>query len=360
MKTPLLLITVFLSLGTIFTATNLAFSQEMQPGQENIQFIPVVPTEKSSVTALIQVFSLDIYCTNYTIDHVLSSHVLVMNVKTKTIPGGKCPMPAESYVSLRQGIGQLGFGTYDVKLFINGTQKAATKLYVSQGQIEITATGKYTDKQGDAHIIGDIKNTASYPVRLVQIDVSFVNGDEVIEDEKLYTTMAVLMPQTSSGFDLLVDSKNLANMKYFVRAGSFLKDTSKIQQGLKLSTESSWQSSSGIGMVSGIVLNTANINASQVKVVCVLYDQTGTGVLDSIFEYTNPSSIASGQSSDFVLSSHYPITSQFTPNCNAESPQLAILSTETVPEFAMPVIVFVASLTFMILFKKSLQIVNNP
>src|SRR5438093_10959540 len=158
MKTLQLSITVFLSLGTIFAATNLAFSQEMQPGQENIQFIPVVPTEKSSVTALIHVFSLDIYCTNYTIDHVLSGHDLVMNVKTKTIQGGKCPMPAESYVSRRQGIGQMGFGTYDVKIFIDRIQEAVTKLYVMQGQIKITATGKDTDKQGDGHIAREVRN----------------------------------------------------------------------------------------------------------------------------------------------------------------------------------------------------------
>src|SRR5438445_9854174 len=124
-------------------------------------------------------------------------------------------MPAELDSFLRRSIGQLGFCTYDVKLLINGTQKATTKLYVSQGEIEIISTGKYTDKQGDVHIVGDVKNTASYPVRLVQLDVTFVNGDEIIADKKLYTTLAVLMPQTSSGFDLLVDSKNLEHVKYF-------------------------------------------------------------------------------------------------------------------------------------------------
>jgi len=353
MKTLHLSFTIMLSLGAIFPGTNVAFSQELQSTQEYIQLIPLVPTENSNVTAIIRVFSLDIYCVNYTIDHVLSGHDLVLNIRTKANPEEKCPMPAESDIFLRQSIGQLGFGNYDVKLLINGTQKATTKLYVSQGEIEIISTGKYTDEQGDVHIVGDVKNTALYPVKLVQLDITFVNGDEIIADKKLYTTMAVLMPKTSSGFDLLVDSKNLEDMKYFVRATSFLKDTSEIQQGLKLSAiESSWQSFSGIGTVSGTIWNTANIDASQVKVVCVLYDKSGIRVLDSIFDYTNPPTIQSGQNGDFALSSHYPITSEFTAHCNAESPQLAISLTETVPEFAMPVLVYVAGLTVIIILFK--------
>ena len=356
MKTLHLSLTIMLSLGAIFPGTNVAFSQEMQSTQEYIQFIPLVPTENSNVTAIIRVFSLDIYCANYTIDHLLSGHDLVLNIRTKANPAEKCPMPAESDIFLRQSIGQLGFGTYDVKSLINGTQKATTKLYVSQGEIEITSTGKYTDSQGDVHIVGDVKNTASYPVKLVQLDVTFVNGNKIMADNKLYSTMAVLMPKTSSGFDLLVDSKNLEDMNYFVRASSFLKDTSKIQQGLKLSAvESSWQPSSGIGTVSGTVWNTANIDASQVKVVCALYDDNGIRVLDSIFDYTNPSIIQSGQSGDFTLSSHYSIISQFTPHCNAESSQLAISSTETVPEFAMPVLVYVAGLTVIIILFKTIS-----
>jgi len=353
MKTLHLSCTIMLSLGAIFPGTNVALSQEMQPTQGYIQFIPLVPTENSNVTAIIRVFSLDIYCANYTIDHLLSGHDLVLNVRTRANPAERCPMPAESDIFLKQSIGKLGFGTYDVKLLINGTQKETTKLYVSQGEIEITSTGKYTDTQGDVHIVGDVKNTASYPVKLVQLDVTFVNGDEIMADKKLYTTMAVLMPQTSSGFDLLVDSKNLEDMSYFVRASSSLKYTGEIQQGLKLSTvESSWQSSSGIGTVSGTIWNTANIDASQVKVVCVLYDKSGIRVLDSIFDYTNPQIIQSGQNGDFTLSSHYPITSEFTANCNAESPQLAISLSETVPEFGMPAFVYVASLAVIIILFK--------
>jgi len=349
-----------LLLGALLSGINVAFSQETQPTQEYIQFIPAVPTEKSNVTAIIRVFSLDIYCANYTIDHVLSGHDLVFDIKTRANPAANCPMPEESYIFLQKNIGQLGFGAYNIKLLINGTQKATTKLYVSQDDVEITATGKYTDQQGDVHIVGDVKNTASYPIKLVQLDVSFVNGDQVMADKKLYTTMSVLMPQTSSGFDLLIDKKNLEDVKYFVRVSSSVKDAIEIKQGLKLILDSTTQSPSESGMINGTVLNSANIDANQVKVVCVLYDQTGTRVLDSIFDYTNPSSILSGQSGDFSLSSHYPIPLQFKAHCNAESNQLEILSTGTVPEFAIPVVVFVTGLTVMILFKKSLRILNNP
>lgn len=354
------MVIVFFSVGTIFSGTKAAFSQEIQPTQEDVQFIPMVPTEKSNVTASIRVFSLDVYCKYYTIDKTIYGHDIVINIKTRVNPAVRCQMPMESDIFLRQGIGQLGFGVYDAKLLINGTQKASTKLYVSQGDVEITATGKYTDQQGDLHIVGDVKNTALYPVKLVQLDVSFVNGDQVIADKKLYTTMEVLLPQTSSGFDLLIDSKNREDVNYFVRTGSFLKDTGQIHQGLKITAMSFWQSSSGVGTVGGSILNMASVNASQVKVVCVLYDYTGTNVLDSIFDYTSPSSIISGQTGRFVLSSHYPITSQFTPHCNAESAEVAILTPETIPEFSMPVLVFVTTFTVLIVFNKFISITNNP
>src|SRR2546427_103637 len=140
MKTLHISCTIMLSLGAIFPGTNVALSQEMQSTQGYIQFIPLVPTENSNVTAIIRVFSLDIYCANYTIDHLLSGHDLVLNIRTRANPAERCPMPSESDIFLKQSIGKLGFGTFDVKLLINGTQKATTKLYISQRGIEIISS----------------------------------------------------------------------------------------------------------------------------------------------------------------------------------------------------------------------------
>src|SRR5437867_3525818 len=118
-----------LLLGAILSGINVAFSQETQPTQEYIQFIPTIPTEKNNITTIIKIFSLNIYYTNYTINHVLSDHDLIFDIKTKTNPTTNYPIPKKSYIFLQKNINQLKFNTYNIKLLINRTQKATTKLY---------------------------------------------------------------------------------------------------------------------------------------------------------------------------------------------------------------------------------------
>jgi hypothetical protein len=339
-------------LVTIMISNNLAFGQDMKPGQESISFVPVVPTENSNIETSIRVSSLDLYCLNYALEYSISNHQLIFNIKTKSNPEEKCPPPTESDIFLSENIGQLDFGAYDVKLLLNGTQKVGTKLYVSQSDIEITATGSYMDQDENFHIVGEAKNTGNFPLKLIQLDVSFVDGEQVLADNKIYTTMAILLPGKSSGFDLLVQREDLVNKQYFVRVSSYLKDTLPIPQGLKLVGDSSWQSSSGTGIVSGSVFNYAQSDATQVKVVCVLYDKTKTSVLDSLFDYTNPTTIRAGQSGSFTLVSHYQIPSGFIQDCNVESPDVTMVLDQSIPEFPQSIPILLIGITSIIAFYK--------
>jgi hypothetical protein len=357
MKTFRLLIIIILTVLAFFTFP--ALGQNMEPHQENVQFIPMVPTEKSNVIAYIMIDSTDIYCKNYVIDHDLAGQELIFNIKTKSIPGGKCPGPIETTILLKQGIGQLSAGAYDVKLLVNGTDKASTKLYVTSGDIEVTATGRYADDQGYTHIVGDVRNTANYPIKLIFLDIGFIKNGQVVSHDQVYTTMSALMPQTSSGFDLLVNENTLKDAQYFASVKSYQNQTSSIKKGLQLIIQSTSIQSSGIGVVSGRVFNYAGTLADQVKVVCALYDESGTRTIDSIFDYTVPSSIKQEQSADFTIYSHHPITSQFTTSCNAESVQVAILSTQVVPEFPIVTLIFMASIVTLLIFKKSISFLNN-
>jgi len=353
-----------LQLSIILVLTVLAFhslpalGQVMESHQDNVQFIPMVPTEKSNVIVYIMIDSGDLYCKNYAIEHDLSGQELILNIKTRSIPGGKCPVEVIGTVSLKQGIGQLSAGAYDVKLVVNGTDKSSTKLYVTSGDIEVTATGRYADDQGYTHIVGDVRNTANYPIKLILLDIGFIKNDQVVSHDQVYTTMSALMPQTSSGFDLLVNDNDLKDAQYFASVKSYQNETSLIKKGLQLVIQSTSQQPSGIGVVSGRVFNYADTLANQVKVVCALYDESGTRVIDSIFDYTVPSSIKQDQSADFTMYSHHPITSQFATSCNAESVQVALLSTQVVPEFNTK-LVFVASIVTLLIFKKSISFLNK-
>jgi len=345
---------------TVFSfSTFLVSGQNIELHKENIQFIPIVPTEKSNIVAYLTIDSSDIYCKNYIIDHTLVGQELIFNIKTKSIPGGKCPGSIGAEISLKQDIGHLFAGAYDVKLLVNGTDKASTKLYVVPGDIEITATGRYSDDQGYTHIVGDVRNTANYPIKLVLLDIGFIKDGELVSHDQTYTTMSALMPQSSSGFDLLVNDNTLKDAQYFASVRSYQNETSSTKKGLQLIIESTSQQSSGIGVVSGRVFNYANTFANQVKIVCALYDESGTRTIDSIFDYTTPSSIKQDQSADFTIYSHHPITSHFTTSCNAESVGVAILSTQVVPEFPALTLVFVASIVTLLIFKKSISFLNK-
>jgi hypothetical protein len=356
MKTLLFIIIIL----TVFAfSTFPALGQNMETHQENVQFIPMIPTEKSNVAAYITIDSSDIYCKNYVIDHDLAGQELIFNIETKFIQGGKCPGPLDAEISFKQDIGHLSAGAFDVKLLVNGTDKASTKLYVTSGDIEVTATGRYTDDQGYTHIVGEVRNTASYPIKLVRLDIGFIKDGQVVSHDQIYTTMSALMPQTSSGFDLLVTDSNLKDAQYFASIKSYQNETSSIKKGLQLVILSTSLQSSGIGVVSGRVFNYADTFANQVKVVCALYDESGTRTIDSVFDYATPSSIKQDQSADFTIYSHHPITSQFTTSCNVESVEVAILSTQVVPEFHALTLVFVASIITLLIFKKPISFLNN-
>ena len=252
-----------------------------------------------------------------------------------------------------QNIGQLEPGVYDVKVFVNDSEKMSRKLYVSSGEIEILDEGKYIDSQGDVHIIGDVRNITNFPVGLVELQVSFIKENQVVKQYHVFTTMAVLMPNATSGFDLLATDEELRDASYLVSVLSYQKTTPK-QQGLRLVVESMELEPDGGGLVSGKIYNEAEIDANQVKVVCVFYDKTHTTAIDSIFDYTNPSTIKTGNRSEFKIHSHNKsVDSDFMISCNAESLELTTQIIQIVPEFPISTMILVVSITAILVIARS-------
>ncbi|MGI0009139.1 MAG: hypothetical protein ACRD92_05920 [Nitrosopumilaceae archaeon] len=240
-----------------------------------------------------------------------------------------CTDPARLF-SYTQNIGELEPGVYDVKVFVNDSEKMSRKLYVSSGEIEILDKGKYIDSQGDVHVVGDVRNITNFPVQLVELQVSFIKENQVIKQDRVFTTMAVLMPNATSGFDLLATDEELRDAYSLVSVLSYQKTTPK-PQGLRLVVESMELEPEGRGLVSGKIYNEAKIDANQVKVVCVFYDKSHTTAIDSTFDYTNPSTIKVGNRSEFKIYSHNkPADSDFMISCNAESLEL---TTQTIQLF---------------------------
>lgn len=323
-----------------------------------IWFFPQAPTEKSNVIAKISLESPNL-CHSYSMQpFMISGNNLIFKIESepKRI---HCPVPGGT-ILLEQEVGKLAAGVYDARLYYNGEEMDSAKLYVYESDIEILSTGRYYDEQGDMHIVGDLQNVGTNPVRLVQIDVSFVKEGKVIGKDHVYTIMASIMPGTTSGFDLLVTNMDLKDADYFVNITSYQNVDKPNKEGLRLVVESISN-----GIVSGKISNDAkDVVANNVKVVCTFYDYSKTFVLDSVFDYTIPPSIEPQHDADFTIATHNkPIDPNSVVNCNAESFELAIQTIQIIPEFPVTILILGIGLIPLLFYKKrrnNREFVNNP
>jgi hypothetical protein len=134
--------------------------------------------------------------------------------------------------------------------------------------------------------------------------------------------MGIIMPNRTSGFSYALND-DLKDKDYSVSATFFSIEEKPVQEGLTLVVEESALDRKGYGVVGGHVFNGADHNATQVKIVCAIYNREGN-VIDSIFDYTDPDTIPAGQDARFNIFTHYRVSQEFTTSCNAESIELAI------------------------------------
>jgi hypothetical protein len=87
-------------------------------------------------------------------------------------------------------------------------------------------------------------------------------------------------------------------------------------------------------VISGKVYNTSvERDATQVKIACVVYNAQGAAVVDSVFDYSKPGTIAPGKSAGFEIQTNREAGNSFTARCNAESAEFATGAAQAVPEF---------------------------
>ncbi|MEO9364370.1 MAG: FxLYD domain-containing protein [Nitrososphaera sp.] len=310
---------------------------DAQSPKERLSFYPEVPTEKSPVTARVSL-AAPTPCYGAEVQGFeKSGNEISINVKvTPPSPETACAQVLKEHL-LEKDIGALQAGAYTARLYVNGEQKATTKLYVTGRDVAVLSTGRYVDYQGDSDLIGEVRNDGSAPVGRVAVDVNFFQGETLFREERVYTTMGTLMPNMTSGFSLLL-AGDLRDKEYSVRVTSY--DAAPARQGaLRLEVEPQPDR----GIVTGTVYNDSiDQNATQVKIACVLYDPQGVAV-DSVFDYSKPATVAPGKSAGFeILANHD--AGKFTASCNSESVEFAAGAVQVVPEFPAAVLVLAGSL----------------
>lgn len=312
-----------------------------QTFEEGLYFYPEVPTQASNVVAHI-FLTAPTPCHEVTLqDFKLSDDEISINVEVNPPPPETVCIQVLKQHSLTQEIGQLDAGAYTARLYVNGQEKASTKLYVTEYDVAVLATGKFTDEQGGLNMVGEVQNTANTSIRLTRIDVSFFEGGQLLREEQAYTTMATIVPNMTSGFSIPLNP-DLQDKEYSVRVTSYAV-AEEPERALRLVVEPATRD--GYGMVSGHVLNGADRDAKQVKIVCAIYKEGR--VIDSTFGYTNPPDIPAGKSADFEVLTHYR-TAEFLPSCNAEAQGLAALEVQVIPEFHVAALSLAASLGIVV------------
>jgi hypothetical protein len=301
-----------------------------QSSEEEFRFYPAFPTEKNEITVIISL-TAGTPCDKMEVkDYRLDGNNMSINVRL-ILPQSdiSCAQVMTQHI-LEQNIGKLDAGTYTAQLYVDGVPKQKKTLNVSGSDIAILSTGKYIDDQGDLNLVGEVQNAAGHPVKLVRIGISFFEDGMLVKEDQIYTTMAIIMPNMTSGFSLGLSDYS-GDKEYSVTVKSFSVEDMPVEKGLTLVVESALDRD-GYGIVGGHVLNRADHNATQVKIVCAIYDDNGN-VIDSIFDYTDPDTILPGQTARYNILTHSNISRAFTTNCNAESVELVVEEVQIVPEF---------------------------
>jgi hypothetical protein len=334
------IIAVLVALAIFGSAS--AFAQSYD---EELRFYPPFPTDKNEITAIVSL-TTGTPCDKVELqDYDLDGNNLSINAQI--IPPSSdilCVQMITQHM-LEQNIGKLGAGTYSAQLYVNGVPRAKATLNVSTSDVAILSTGKYTDDQGGVNLVGEVQNAANHPVKHVGIGISFFKDDALVKEEQIYTTMAMIMPNRTSGFSLGL-SDDLRDKEYSASVTSFSVEDRPVEKGLTLVVESALDRD-GYGVVGGHVLNRADHNATQVKIVCAIYDIKGN-VIDSIFGYTDPDTIPPEQTARFNIFTHSKISQEFTTSCNTESVELAVEQVQVIPEFPAIAAIAAASLAAVV------------
>jgi hypothetical protein len=325
----IILIVTLLAAGLIFLP---AYAQV---SDSSFRFYPAVPTEKSNITVIASVATSYICQKVEPQSFALDGKELSIYLKTIQPPPGTSCGAALTWHVVEQEVGTLDAGLYNAWLYVDGMKTAGSKLYVSPNDVAVLSTGNYTDDQGGVNLAGEVRNDASQPVKRVRVDIDFLEGEQVAEEKQIYTTMGTIMPNRTSGFSLALDG-DLAGKEYAVRVTSYSLEDKPVEKGLSLALKYG-PNKEGYGVVDGTVFNRSNHSATQVKVVCAIYDINGK-VIDSIFGYTDPDTIPAGQDAGFEMATHAKIANEFTASCNTESVELAMEEVQVVPEFPAAII----------------------
>jgi len=174
-----------------------------------------------------------------------------------------------------------------------------------------SATNAYKDSIGNIHIIGQVQNNFTFPIRFVQVIATLYDVNKrVVDTGNAYSDVDQLSPGEKSGFDIILTGNNgaISNVTNYALGTSYeMADTGKTPS-LNISTGQGYSDSIGNYHLVGEVANQGSNTTRFVKVSGIFFD-ANKRVVDVATTYTTPSDLRTGQKAPFDLLS-------LSPNAN--------------------------------------------
>ncbi|MFZ7138362.1 MAG: FxLYD domain-containing protein [archaeon] len=150
------------------------------------------------------------------------------------------------------------------------------------------------------YVVGEVQNTGDQPVEWVEITATFYDSnDSVMATEVGYSGVDVILPERKSPFHIiLLDETMVANVDHYSLSVSY-EPTVAIEEKLSIVSDSSYIDELGGFIITGEVENTANTDATSVRVYATCYDESGNVVDTGMTNIYDP--IPAGQTASFEV-----------------------------------------------------------
>lgn len=168
------------------------------------------------------------------------------------------------------------------------------------GQLEIVSHKSYIDSLGWYHIVGEVQNNASAPMKYVEVMAKLYDATATVIGTKLtFTAPDVIFPGGSAPFDIIAlrqsQWENIETYTLHVKGDTA---TGPEQQTLILLNQSS-QIDDGLMIVSGQVQNSGQTPVLA-KLIVTLYD-ADHNVINTSWSYADAGIIAASETASFEV-----------------------------------------------------------
>ena len=204
---------------------------------------------------------------------------------------------------------------------------------VKADSVTVLSSSGFTDAIGDYHIVGEVQNTGSNTVSFVQITATYYNSNnQVVDTQFTYASLSYMQPNAKSPFDIIETTSTLVPeiSTYKLQVSSTISGS--IQQGLEITSNSSYTDDIGDLHIVGQIQNTGSATSSDTEIFATCYDSSGT-VVDTGIAFANPDPVPSGSTSPFEIiitdSTQIPLITSYS--LTAQSSDYALVSPSSSP-----------------------------